>query len=132
MPRIGDVPKLVSGAAQAFWVEIQRLERTPLPVISLIHEDPKPRVEMIMEGTTLEEAVRLSHDTARKMSQTAAVCIEVWDGYATIEGNRTEAILINLWVEGCGPFFFVQRYRRDPFELVGGALGGTDPSASER
>lgn len=132
MPRIGVVPKLVSGAAQQFWIDIQRSGRSPLPCITLIPESPKPKSVIVIEADTLEEAVHLSHDTARKMSQTAAVCIEVWDGYAITDGNRADAILINLWVEGSGPLFFFQRYRRHPFELVGEASGGEDNSASER
>ena len=118
MPRISDVPKLVSGAAQEFWVDIQNSKQPPLPCITLIHESPKPRVVMVMQAATLEEAIRLSHDSARKMSQTAAVCIEVWDGYVKTGSERSDAILINVWVEGHGPFFFSQRYRRNPFELI--------------
>jgi hypothetical protein len=125
MPRISDVPKLISGAAQEFWVDIQKSERPPLPVITLIYESGT-RIVMVTEGAaTLEDAVRVSHDTARKMSQKAAVCIEVWDGYATTDGKKADAILINWWVEGRGPFFQFQRYRRDPFELIREGGGGT-------
>jgi hypothetical protein len=86
---------------------------------------------MVTEGAaSLEEAIRMSHDMARKMSQTAAVCIEVWDGYVTTDGNRADAILISWWVEGRGPFSLFQRYRRDPFELIGEGGGGTTQSGT--
>ena len=113
-------------------MEIQTSQQPPLPSITLIHSPPKPKIVIKTKSKTLSDAVRLSHDTALRMSGQAAVCIEVWDGYITTEGDRKDAILINLWIEARGPFFFVQRYKRDPFELLGSAVDGTDYSAIER
>lgn len=118
MPRIGDVPQLVTAAAADFWVAIQkRPDRPPLPEITLIRESGQKTV-MVMQGRTLDEAIELSNKTAARLSQTVAVCIEVRDGYVTRDGRRTDAILVNAWVEGRGPIFFARCYRRDPFELL--------------
>lgn len=131
MLSLADVPKLVSGVAQEFWMEIQQSERPPLPSIALF-SNSKPKVLMKTEAGTLERAVELSHETAQKMSRLYAVVVEAWDGYAITDGDRRDAILLNVWVEGRGPLFFLQRYRRDPFELTGGTVDGTDASALQR
>ena len=119
MPRIGDVPKVVSGAAQEFWLEIQKSKTSPFPKITLMYESG-PTTEINTDAGTPEASIEQSHATARKMSQTAALCIEVWDGSVTTDGETSDAILINVWVEGRGPLFFSRHYRRDPFELLQG------------
>ena len=43
MLSLADVPKLVSGVAQEFWVEIQQSVRPPLPSIALF-SNSKPKV----------------------------------------------------------------------------------------
>lgn len=121
------MPKLVSAAAEDFWVAIQKSGRPPLPEITLVPESG-PKIAMVIEAPTLTEAVALSHETAEQMGQRYAVCIEVCDGYVTTDGQKSDAILINLWVEGRGPMFFARRYRRDPFELLDTA--GPNPPSS--
>ena len=128
MPRMGDVPQLVTAAARDFWIEIQTTDGPPLPSITLIPES-RPKTVTKIAGDTVERAVELSHETAQKLSRQAAVCIEVWDGHLTTKGLSTQAILINLWIEGHGPIFFARRYRRDPFELFDDLEGGTDNTA---
>jgi len=66
------------------------------------------------------------------MSRLYAVVVEAWDGYAITNGERRDAILLNVWVEGRGPLFFLQRYQRDPFELTGGTVDGADSSTLQR
>ena len=118
MPRIGDVPKLVSGAAQDFWREIQTSkQQPPFPTITLIYES-RPRTQIRSDAVTPDASIARSHETAKRLGQTAAVCIEVWDGSVVEDGESSSAILINVWVEGRGPLFFSRRYRRDPFELL--------------
>jgi hypothetical protein len=137
VPSTDDVIKVVQEAVRQFgedtlkWVDV-------LPAIVLSDDPPKIRVISKVQVTsdvdprpTLKDHVRLSHDVARKWARSSTVCVETWDGYITIDGERSDAILCNYWVEGRGPIFFAQRYRRNPFEWIGPAIPGEETTPAE-
>jgi hypothetical protein len=41
-------------------------------------------------------------------------------------------VLSNYWIEGRGPVFFIQRYKRNPFGWVGAAIAGEEVSGLKR
>jgi hypothetical protein len=119
-----DVIAVVREAVRQFGADIAKAKADVLPTIVLSDAPPKIKVVTVIQGGNLTDSVRWSHDEARKFAKKWTVCVETWDGYATVAGERSDAILVNYWTEGRGPIFFVQRYTRRPFEWVGAAIAG--------
>jgi len=117
-----DVIKVVQEAVRQFGHAVQKFQAKTLPAIVL--SDAPPAIKIVIQ----EASPKFSHETARKLARKATVCVETWDGYVTIDGERSDAILVNYWTQGRGPIFFVQRYRLNPFEWVGEAIAGEETS----
>ena len=118
-----DVIKVVQEAVRQFGVAVQKFQAKTLPTIVL--SDAPPAIKIVIQEAS---SPKFLHETARKLAGKAAVCVETWDGYVTINGERSDAILVNYWTQGRGPIFFAQRYKLNPFEWVGEAISGEEAS----
>jgi hypothetical protein len=122
-----EVVKLVQEAVRQYASDIQRMSPNTRPVITLSNAPPKVEIVSVMEGGSMPESIRLAHESAPRLAKRWAVCVETWDGYVTTaDGERTDAILVNYWMNGLGPIFFIQRYKLHPFQWYGSALAGED------
>jgi hypothetical protein len=121
-----DVMKVVQEAVRQFGGSVQKFQAKTLP--SIVLSDTPPAIKIVIQ----EASPKSSHETARKLAGKATVCVETWDGYITIDGERSDAILVNYWMQGRGPIFFVQRYKLNPFEWVGEAIAGEEVSVLQR
>ena len=82
-----------------------------LPTISVLGE---------VDFWPLTDAVRTAREKARAIAKDMAGYVVAWDGYVRVGDDRTDAILMEAWeAPEPEPVLLAQRYRRDPFELVG-------------
>ena len=96
-----------------------------LPTILVSDGPSSTDIMTVIDGGTLDSSLELARETADRLRQTHKACLLAWDGYATAEGLRTEAILMKLWHEGrAEPLLLAQRYTRKPFSLFGRIVGG--------
>jgi len=75
----------VMKAVRQFGGSVQKFQAKTLP--SIVLSDTPPAIKIVIQ----EASPKSSHETARKLAGKATVCVETWDGYITIDGERSDA-----------------------------------------
>lgn len=95
-----------------------------LPTLMASDDPPNAAVITVIEGSTLEEALRLARQATNAISKVCRAYVLAWDGYVTLGSERSDAILMEAYESSLErPALLAQRYKRRPFELVGSIVG---------
>lgn len=99
---------------------LRKSEGPMLPTLMASDDPPNAPVITVIEGSTLEEALRLARQATNAISKVTRAYVLAWDGYVTLDSERSDAILMEAYESSLEqPALLAQRYKRRPFQLVG-------------
>ena len=79
---------------------------------------------IILPGRTLEEITKMARAAINTLPETSSTYAFAYDGYLTLDGERTDAMFVEAGERGGdGPFVFAQRYRPKRFLRPAKAVG---------